>query len=245
MADLAVTLAQLPLLRGLSEETRASIAEAGSLIRLNPGDVLFRRGDLGDTLYLVLDGELHVRVGGQDGADPITVAPIRPGDVVGELALLAGVPRSADVVAMAPSALLLFDRIHALGLLGAHPVLARRVMGQIATRLALAVPAPSEERHGRHIGVSTHRARASQEAALGEVLANLSAEASQALAHAGVRDLRAYGHDGTVVLVWESSGEVATLPPPVMAVLTPLLADEAAPGAQALLGHWQAHGDRA
>jgi thiol peroxidase len=137
MADLNATLAGLPLLHGLDEEALRAIAAAGEPMWLAAGDMLIRQGDMGDTLYLLLSGALRVQFSQQRLSAGLATPPaIMPGELAGELALLASLPRSADVVAVEASMLLMFDRVHALGLLGAHPALARRVMAQIATRLA-------------------------------------------------------------------------------------------------------------
>jgi CRP-like cAMP-binding protein len=206
MADISTTLAQLPLLRGLDEDALAAIAAAGVPIRLNSGDFLVRQGDLGDTLYLLLTGALLARVGSSAGdAASLTVATIMPGEVVGELALLASVPRSADVVATEESTLLMFDRVHALGLLGAHPAIARRVMGQIAARLAHAASISRPGRQPVLEGVSVWQLKAGNEAALRHALTSLPAE-RETLDQAGMRSVQIFQRGRTIVTVWTAEG---------------------------------------
>lgn len=250
MSEISATLARLPLLKGLGMETLTAIAEAGVPIRLAVGDVLFRQGDVGDTLYIVLSGDLHVRVGGAPGVPgTMTLAPITPGEVVGELALLADMPRSADVVAVADSALLMFDRVHALGLLGAHPILARRVMGQIATRLAHAALTSSPQREAAPIGVSVRRLKEGAEATLDRALSSLPMAAYESLAGAGVRSIDTFQRGRTIVTVWTTEGNVDTVPEPSFgststpgnSTLRALFEDaDDEQGACTLIHHWQA-----
>jgi MFS family permease len=61
-----------------------------------PGDALMREGETGEEYLLIEEGEVDVRV---DGA---SVASCGPGDGIGEIALLRGVPRTATVVAQTP-----------------------------------------------------------------------------------------------------------------------------------------------
>ncbi|MGB7641978.1 MAG: cyclic nucleotide-binding domain-containing protein [Terriglobales bacterium] len=68
------------------------------LVNLGSGDVLFRRGDPGDAMYLVIAGRLRVALNGNDGAERI-LAELGSGDTLGEMAVLSGEPRSATVYA--------------------------------------------------------------------------------------------------------------------------------------------------
>lgn len=65
---------------------------------IEEGRHLFRQGEQGDTLYLLLDGELAICMTGKNG-QTVLLNLIRPGDVVGEACLLDPGPRGADVVA--------------------------------------------------------------------------------------------------------------------------------------------------
>jgi predicted acylesterase/phospholipase RssA/CRP-like cAMP-binding protein len=68
------------------------------LVNLGSGDVLFRRGDPGDAMYLVIAGRLRVAVDANDGAERI-LAELGSGETLGEMAVLSGEPRSATVYA--------------------------------------------------------------------------------------------------------------------------------------------------
>ncbi|MGH7049325.1 MAG: Crp/Fnr family transcriptional regulator, partial [Acetobacteraceae bacterium] len=70
---------------------------------------LFRQGDPGETLLIVLSGELRAGISEPDGREQV-LRRLRPDDVVGEIALIDGNPRSADVRAIRRSRLLILER---------------------------------------------------------------------------------------------------------------------------------------
>lgn len=103
-----VTLASfppLPLFDGLSQDSLAEVSRLGELTDLEPDQILFREGDLGDRLYLILHGRLEVA----SRADR-EIFYFRPGDMVGEIALLDGLPRTATVTAIESSRLFAISR---------------------------------------------------------------------------------------------------------------------------------------
>ncbi len=80
-----------------------------------PGDTLFREGDRGDSLMIVLEGQLVARVKTDAGVDE-EVATLGPGEVVGEMAFVDAEPRSATVSTPGGAMVLDFTR-EALGVL--------------------------------------------------------------------------------------------------------------------------------
>src|SRR6185503_6656014 len=68
-------------------------------INLAGGDTLFRAGEPGDAMYVVIAGRLRILTTRYNGAEEI-IREIAPGESVGELALLTGNPRSATVRAI-------------------------------------------------------------------------------------------------------------------------------------------------
>ena len=112
MLDLAGDLRRTDLFAGLS------VAEATVLgtfmVRQDAaeGEVIVRQGELGDAMFLIETGSADVRAGHSDanGVGEVTVATLGPGDFFGEIALLTGGERIADVVAMTPMTLLRLNR---------------------------------------------------------------------------------------------------------------------------------------
>lgn len=98
--------------------------------RLEKDEQLFREGDEGHDLYVVLQGAISLRRGGRE------LAVIQVGDYFGEMSMLLDAPRSASAVAVEPDTQVIavsganFDV-----LLREHPTLVRRMLKEMAERL--------------------------------------------------------------------------------------------------------------
>lgn len=103
-----------------------------------PGDVLFKEGAHGDTLMIVLEGQLVARVRTDAGVEE-EVARLGPGEVVGEMAFVDAEPRSASVSAPAGATVLEFSRDALASLRKTAPRVAaaiqRNVLVDVARRL--------------------------------------------------------------------------------------------------------------
>lgn len=93
------------------------------------GSVLFQPGEPGDVLYVVLSGELEIRIGGQ------VVETIGPGGIVGEMALIDNAPRSAAVNAASDAVVVPVNERRFLFLVQQTPFFALNVMRVMASRL--------------------------------------------------------------------------------------------------------------
>ncbi|MFZ2004588.1 MAG: cyclic nucleotide-gated ion channel [Stellaceae bacterium] len=112
------------------------IAEVARLLRVRDypgGAVIVRRGEPGDCMYFVVQGEVEVLL------DP---HPLRFGAeyFFGELALLTGAPRNATIVAVRPCTLLALDIVDFFELLSRQPELARVIHDEATQRLAPGTP---------------------------------------------------------------------------------------------------------
>ena len=105
-------LGHLPALRslfeGLDRNSTLDVENALEWVDLPAGEILFKQGDAAPDAYVVTAGHLAVVMGA--GACRRTVARIGPGEVVGEMALLADAPRSATVLALHDSYLIRLPR---------------------------------------------------------------------------------------------------------------------------------------
>jgi CRP/FNR family transcriptional regulator len=85
------------------------------------GAHVFREGDLGQHLYVILKGEVKIARAGPGGAE-VVFAVLLPGDMFGELALLEeGAVRTADAVAVEPTDCLTLERRALIAFLDSHP----------------------------------------------------------------------------------------------------------------------------
>jgi CRP-like cAMP-binding protein len=117
-----------------AEVIRAVLAQ-GQLLEYGPGDVVFRQGDQGDRLLVVKSGVLEVVAAPADGSEPVVVAYLGTGEVIGELALLTGSPRSATVRSPEHAELFAVDKAVFLDLMDVLPAFARNLCVVLARRL--------------------------------------------------------------------------------------------------------------
>lgn len=101
-------LRRMELFSGLSDGDLDRLYDMAKPMLVRAGDVIIRQGDPGDAMYVILEGQLDVvkRSGGQD----VSLGVREPGEVVGEMALLENVPRSANVRAITDSMLLALSK---------------------------------------------------------------------------------------------------------------------------------------
>jgi CRP/FNR family transcriptional regulator, cyclic AMP receptor protein len=93
------------------------------------GEAIFRRGEPGDVMYVVLDGEVEIV------ADGHTVERLNPGSIFGEMAIVDDSPRSADAVAQVDTRLAPVDRKWFTYLIRQSPQFGLHVMSVMASRL--------------------------------------------------------------------------------------------------------------
>ena len=122
-----------PLFEGLGEDDLARLLGLASVRAVDAGDVLMRQGDAGDTMYLLLDGELEVSQ--RDAAGERRIATRAAGEVIGEMAVLERAPRSATVRALRPSRLLVIDQAAFATLLSCSDTAATTILRTVTGRL--------------------------------------------------------------------------------------------------------------
>ncbi len=101
----AVELRSIALFGALSEQVLEQFVAQLELVTPEPGEFLFREGDEGRDMFVVLSGEMEVLKQSKHGADA-RVALLGIGDWFGEMSILDVQPRSATVRALAPARLL-------------------------------------------------------------------------------------------------------------------------------------------
>jgi CRP/FNR family cyclic AMP-dependent transcriptional regulator len=96
-SDAASLIGTVPFFNGLDEKKRKSIASQGKELSYKAGDSVVDEGTMGVGFYLILDGKAEVRKKGK------VLASLQKGQFFGEMSLIDEQPRSADVVAVAPT----------------------------------------------------------------------------------------------------------------------------------------------
>lgn len=95
-------LKYVPLFQNLTPQDRERLSELMKDQSLKKGEVLFRRGSEGDSLYIVRSGKIKISLQSATG-DEVVLAIFADYDFFGEMALLDGLPRSADATAIEPT----------------------------------------------------------------------------------------------------------------------------------------------
>jgi predicted acylesterase/phospholipase RssA/CRP-like cAMP-binding protein len=133
LPELTAFLAGIPLFAALDENIRLELAVELEPVNVAAGEMIFRQGDAGDGLFLVVSGRLRVSVAA-DGPER-ALYDIGRGAIVGEMALLTDRPRAATVQAVRDSDLLLLRVSSFRSLLERSPALVSGVMRLLADRL--------------------------------------------------------------------------------------------------------------
>jgi CRP-like cAMP-binding protein len=128
----ANVLAEVPLFAGLSRRHLKKVAELGKLRQFHDGMPIVRRGEPGDTLYVVLDGAVSVH---RPGLSALTLGI---GSFFGEIALLDGGARTATVTARGPVVCLAVAQSRFVRLLSREPAIAVTLLRELAMRLRTA-----------------------------------------------------------------------------------------------------------
>ncbi|MGZ8253874.1 MAG: cyclic nucleotide-binding domain-containing protein, partial [Burkholderiaceae bacterium] len=103
-------------------------------VELAGGEVLMEQGQAGDSGYLMLSGRLRIYVRDENGTQRM-VREIARGEVIGEMSLFTGEPRSATVVAVRDSVLVKLDKPRFDGLVALSPLVSQTLTRQIIQRL--------------------------------------------------------------------------------------------------------------
>ncbi len=118
----------------LSDGARERLAAAGSALALEAGAFLCRAGDAADAAYVVLSGELEIRTSAPDGRE-LRFTALTAGALVGEMAVLDGGRRSADMAASRRTQLWRLPRAALMRTLEDEPRAALAVIAELSKRL--------------------------------------------------------------------------------------------------------------
>ena len=125
------------LLGALDEAMLRDIEAAVTWVALLRGAILFDQGDPGDRAYILVSGRLQAAVRDAAGGDKV-VGEIVRGEIVGEMAIFTGEPRSARVRALRDSELVSLDRPAFEQLIARHPQMLMSLTRLVIQRLRTA-----------------------------------------------------------------------------------------------------------
>jgi CRP-like cAMP-binding protein len=130
MTDPIVEMLQkTPLWSGLTSQDLGLVAKYSEERTVEPGQIIVKKGAPGDGFYLLLEGAVEVRSGGE------TLSKLGPGQFFGEMAIFDNLPRSADVVTVEPSRVLVLSPNAFKTLLFANPRIGLKMLQELTQRL--------------------------------------------------------------------------------------------------------------
>ena len=126
-------LRQIPLFANIDTAKLKLLCFASERLTFKKGQALFKQGDVGDSAYIIVDGQADVVK--DSPAGPISVAVLARNDIVGEIAILCDVPRTAAVEAKTELVTLKITKDLFLRMLMDFPEMGLEIMRVLAHRL--------------------------------------------------------------------------------------------------------------
>ncbi|MFZ2006646.1 MAG: SpoIIE family protein phosphatase [Stellaceae bacterium] len=127
--EIAGLLAPLPIFARLDASALAAVAASCGLGSFHAGDVLMRQGETSSFAAVILMGEVDIFV--DTPAGQVNVATVGPAHLVGELGVLADMPRSATVVARGSLSILRIERDVLMAIMAENPSIAIAIIGEL------------------------------------------------------------------------------------------------------------------
>ncbi len=128
------TLARIPLFADLPGDDLRILAAHAVVRRYKKNTIVIGKGEESDTMYVVHSGRLRVFLDDEHGNEHI-IRLLGPGDVFGELAMLSGAPRSANVITTEDCELSVISRLHFMECLAANSQIGFRIIRGLVQRI--------------------------------------------------------------------------------------------------------------
>jgi CRP/FNR family cyclic AMP-dependent transcriptional regulator len=124
----AESLRKIPFFEELTPEDLQRVAKVGERKTFGAGDTIIAKDTQGQAMYVIMFGRATVEAGGK-------THELKPGDFVGEMALLGRRPRSATVTAVEPVECLVFEAMYFKPFLIKNPSVAVAILEGVVARL--------------------------------------------------------------------------------------------------------------
>jgi CRP-like cAMP-binding protein len=131
--DDAQVLKNIPLFSKVEPTKLKLLAFTSERLTFMRGDALFAEGDVADAAFIILEGEAAVEVGSDGGI--VEVARVGRNDIVGEIAILCDIPRTATVRARSDLVTLKVSKDGFFHLVTQFPQVGIEIMAELAARL--------------------------------------------------------------------------------------------------------------
>jgi CRP/FNR family cyclic AMP-dependent transcriptional regulator len=127
-------LRSVPLFASLDDEAARNLRSLLSEKIVARNTLLFRQGDVGDSMYLIESGRIRISIQDEDKRD-VTLAELAQGDFFGEMSIIDGRQRSADAQVVEDSRLAILSREAFLSFIRSNPDVAVEMLSALTDRL--------------------------------------------------------------------------------------------------------------
>ena len=125
---------QAPLFSALDDEDAHSLRDSMVALKLNKGQTLFKEGQEGDRLYVVVHGKIKLGRSSSDGRENL-LSILGPGEMFGELSLFDPEPRTSTATAVTDARLVSLAHDAVIGLVTSSPQTSLELLRRLAQRL--------------------------------------------------------------------------------------------------------------
>ncbi|HET8910962.1 MAG TPA: cyclic nucleotide-binding domain-containing protein [Ktedonobacteraceae bacterium] len=129
------TLSKVDLFNGLNKKDLQILAGSSQERKYSAGTALFQQGDTGAGLYVIISGKVRVVQGNNPDRAEVELGTAGAGDVLGEMALLDDMPRSASVIAVEDVTALLLPVWEFRSAVQSNPDIALKLLSVLSRRL--------------------------------------------------------------------------------------------------------------
>ncbi len=126
-------LSNIQLFESLTPDDLKSLARRLENTEYKEGDVIFRQGESGSSLFIIEDGAVEISYG--EGRSKVVLSSLFTGQYFGELSLFDGAPRSATATATREARLVRLDRDDLVDFVNKNPAAALRIISEMSERL--------------------------------------------------------------------------------------------------------------
>lgn len=130
-------LSKIPLFKFLPEEDHASLVSLWKVRTLKAGEVLFRKGETGSSMFVIDAGEVEIVLPVDPPVNEVQLSVLKEGEFFGELSLFADTPRTATARALADTTLVEMQRGDFITLVMERPSIGISMLGEMAKRLQM------------------------------------------------------------------------------------------------------------
>lgn len=130
-------LTKIPIFKFLPEEDHVSLVSLWRMKTVKAGEVLFRKGEPGSSMFVIEDGEIEILLPVDPPVNEVRLSILQEGEFFGELTLFADTPRTATARALVETHLVEMQRGDFITFMMERPSIAISMLGEMAKRLQM------------------------------------------------------------------------------------------------------------